>query len=220
MTDEELLKELSRGHTSALETLVFRYHAAIRTYVYRMLQSRTLADDVTQESFVRVMTSIKQGRLPEKFKPWLYKIATNLCRDHWRKAYNREEPMSDETLQQLSAPDNVALIYEKQIDRERVIRALNELPDERKHLMILRFYQELKLEEIADILDIPLNTVKSRLYYGIKQLNRILSGGLIEEAEIAAQPRQAAAGTAAAVRRDSRSKEQIHDGREGNKDER
>lgn len=176
MTDEELLKELSRGHTSALETLAFRYHAAIRTYLYRLLQSRTLADDMTQESFVRVIASVKQGRLPEKFKPWLYKIATNLCRDHWRKAANRMETGSDEGIQYVLAPDNVAHIYEKQADRELVIKALNELPPERRHLMILRFYQELKLEEIADILDIPLSTVKSRLYYGIKQLNRMLSG--------------------------------------------
>lgn len=176
MTDEELLKELSRGHASALETLAFRYHAAIRTYLYRLLQSRTLADDMTQECFVRVITSVKQGRLPEKFKPWLYKIATNLCRDHWRKAANRMEQVGDEGLQHVLAPDNVAHIYEKQVDRELVIQALNELPAERRHLMILRFYQELKLEEIADILDIPLSTVKSRLYYGIKQLNRMLSG--------------------------------------------
>ncbi|CAH1209702.1 ECF RNA polymerase sigma factor SigW [Paenibacillus plantiphilus] len=176
MTDEELLKELSGGHASALETLAYRYHAAIRAYLFRLLQSRTLADDLTQECFIRVITSVKQGRLPEKFRPWLYKIATNLCRDHWRKAVNRMELVSDEGLLHVLAPDNVAHIYEKQVDRELVIQALNELPAERRHLMILRFYQELKLEEIADILDIPLSTVKSRLYYGIKQLNRMLSG--------------------------------------------
>ncbi|MBP1996337.1 RNA polymerase sigma factor [Paenibacillus eucommiae] len=183
MNDEELIQELSRGHTSALETLAFRYHAAIRTYLYRMLQSRLLADDLTQECFLRVMESVRQGRLPTTFKPWIYKIATNLCRDYWRKASNREEPVSNEDLSQMYAADNVSQIYEKQADREMVIHALNQLTPERRHLIILRFYQELKLDEISSVLDIPLSTVKTRLYDGIKQLNRFIGRDEIAQDE-------------------------------------
>lgn len=76
MTDEELLRQFGKGNFSALETLSYRYHATIQTYINRLMQSKGLAEDLTQECFIRVITSARLGRYPQSFRPWLYKIAT------------------------------------------------------------------------------------------------------------------------------------------------
>jgi len=186
MTDEELLLEMSKGSGTALETLVFRYHAAIQTYLHRMVGSGTTAEDLAQECFVRVMEAVRKKRLPLSFRPWIYKIATNLCRDHWRKASNRVEMAGVAELELFPASENVALIYEKQTEREMVVRALQRLDEERRQLIVLRFYQELKLAEIAEILNVPLGTAKTRLYQAIKQLNQLI------ESEHPAEERNAA----------------------------
>ncbi|WP_127585660.1 RNA polymerase sigma factor [Paenibacillus koleovorans] len=174
MTDEELLLQFGNGHISALETLTYRYHAAIQTYIHRMMQFKGVAEDLTQECFIRVMTSARSGRYPQCFRPWIYKIATNLCRDHWRKVSSSEQACEESKLSTIPAKDNVSHIYEKQEERAIVIQALNQLSPIRKEIVILRFYQELKLDEISEILDIPLSTVKSRLYEAIRSLNVLL----------------------------------------------
>lgn len=175
MTDEQLLQLLKRGDMSALDALVSRYHAPILAYMQRMLQNYALAEDLAQECFVRVIDAVRRNRLPSLFKPWIYKIATNLCRDYWRKGSSSEQPMGHGHFESLPAPDNIAQAYEQQLAREQVIAALGELAPERRQLLILRFYQELKLDEIAEVLDIPLSTAKTRLYDTIRQMNGILN---------------------------------------------
>ena len=181
MTDEDLMRQFGEGNVSALETLTYRYHATIYTYIHRMMQSRMLAEDLTQECFVRVMISARQGRYPQSFRPWLYKIATNLCRDYWRKSSVREKTLPDLERNAAVASDNVSQIYEKQEERALILQALNQLPAIRKEVIILRFYQDLRLDEISDVLDIPLSTVKSRLYDAIRMLNSLLSSEGINE---------------------------------------
>jgi energy-coupling factor transporter ATP-binding protein EcfA2 len=110
VTDEELLKEMGKGSASAFETLIFRYHSDIYAYLSRMLGSPTLAEDFTQECFVRIMESVKRRRLPDSFRPWIYKIATNLCRDYWRRAYVKHEVVNDEVLADYPARDTVSSI--------------------------------------------------------------------------------------------------------------
>ncbi len=191
MTDEQLMRQFADGNASALETLTYRYHAAIHKYIHRMMQSRVLAEDLTQECFVRVMLSAREGRFPQSFRPWLYKIATNLCRDHWRRSHVWAKAVPDLERNAAAASDNVSQIYEKQEERALVVQALNQLSAIRKEVIILRFYQELRLDEISDVLDIPLSTVKSRLYEAIRVLNGLLSaGGIKEETERRAAARK------------------------------
>jgi RNA polymerase sigma factor (sigma-70 family) len=177
LTDEELLAEMSRGNGAAWETLIYRYHAPIHAYLNRMLGSAVWAEDYTQECFLRVMKSVKMRRLPESFRPWLYRIASNLCRDHWRKGATRREVLDADAGVDRAANDNVAIIFEKQWEREAVIEALEQLQGEQKDLIILRFYQELKLQEIAQVLELPLSTVKTRLYQTLKELQSLLTRG-------------------------------------------
>jgi RNA polymerase sigma factor (sigma-70 family) len=174
LTDEELLAEMSQGNSAAWEALIYRYHTPIHAYLSRMLASPIWAEDYTQECFLRVMKSVKARRFPESFRPWLYRIASNLCRDHWRKAATRREVLDSDAGMDVAANENVAIIFEKQWVRESVIDALKQLKEEQKDLIVLRFYQELKLEEIALVLDVPLSTVKTRLYQTLRELQRML----------------------------------------------
>lgn len=185
MTDEELLEQLRRGNEAALEALVFRYHAPIRTYIARLVRNPAQADELTQECFARVCRAALSGKLPERVRPWMYRIATNLCRDLWKKAsYRSELPAEHRQMIRYPDRDTVTSIMERQWEREEIIRALERLPELDRKIVILRYYHDLKLEEIAETLDLPLNTLKSKLYKSLKSLAAELAGeGEMADAE-------------------------------------
>lgn len=171
VSDEDLLRQVAAGHGGSLEALIHRYHKPIYVYLQRMLGDPVLAEDLTQDCFIRVCHAVKAGRLPTKFRPWIYRIATNLCKDVWKSAAYRKEHLTDhEVLSLHSDHETVSSILERQWEREAVIRALAQLRPEHKQIMILRFYHDLTLQEISEIVEQPLSTVKSRLYQTYKQL--------------------------------------------------
>lgn len=179
MQDEDYMRQLSLGIDSALDTLVFRYHKSLYGYAYRLLQDEKLAEDMVQETFLKIYQQGKKGCVPDQFKPWLYKIATNSCKDYWRKASTQREHVSAQ-----SAPEqgDVRPIIDRQLERKWMIDLLNQLSFEYRSVLYLRFYQDLKYAEIALILELPINTVKGRIARGLKYLEGILkeegAGGL------------------------------------------
>ncbi len=108
---------------------------------------------------------------PRPFKPWLYAIATNLARDHYKSAETRRTVMLSDDTACCDSPDDALLIGE---ETAQVAAALGRLPAHQRETVILRYYQELSLAEIAEVLVIPIGTVKSRLSLGIKQLRNEL----------------------------------------------
>lgn len=175
MTDEQLLQQIAAGHEGSLEALIYRYHKPIYFYLQRMLGDTSLAEDLTQECFIRLCHAVKDERLPTVFRPWLYRIATNLCKDVWKSAaYRREALTTHDELSLHATPDTVTSILERQWEREAVIRALDQLEQEEKQIIILRFYQDLKIHEISDILQLPLSTTKSKLYTIYRKLAQLI----------------------------------------------
>ena len=180
VTDEQLLAQYKQGNTAVLELFVYRYHPVMYAYLYRLTNKRQLAEDLVQECFVRVFSALQAGRTPERFRPWIYRIATNLCRDVWKSGAYRYEVAAKDTGVYDAADggkDTVASFFDKQVEREAVIAALGALPEEERQIVILRFYQELKLEEIAELLELPSSTVKSKLYRAFKRLAVLLQKG-------------------------------------------
>ncbi len=117
---------------------------------------------------------------PERFRPWIYRIATNLCRDVWKSGAYRYEVAAKDTGVYDAADggkDTVASFLDKQYEREAVIAALGALPEEERQIVILRFYEELKLDEIAELLELPPGTVKSKLYRAFRRLADTLQKG-------------------------------------------
>ena len=175
-TDEQLMLHLMDGDATALEQLVERYHQPLLGYVYRLTNGNyALAEDLVQEIFVRILqqNSYQSHRL---FKPWLYAIATNLARDHFRSAAVAYTVPQDEAVLTHAdpgpGPEARALAAEQ---GHAVLQALGQLSPAYRAALLLRFYQGLSLQEIAEVLGVPLGTVKSRLSVGTHQLRDLLS---------------------------------------------
>lgn len=171
MQDEEYMQQLSLGIDTAFDALVFRYHKPLFGYVYRLLEDEKLVEDVVQETFLKIYQQGRKGFVPKQFKPWIYKIATNVCKDYWRKPASRLEYITDK---EIEGTGQIHHIIDHQLERQWMVDSLNQLAIDYRTVLYLRFYQDLKYAEIAMALDIPINTVKTRIARGLKLLEAIL----------------------------------------------
>ncbi|HEX7064194.1 MAG TPA: RNA polymerase sigma factor [Bacillales bacterium] len=188
VTDEQLLAAVSRGDQTAFEAFIHRWHGPLLGYLERMLQDSGRAEDLVQETFIRLIHQLKQKRTPGNARAWLYKVASNLCRDYWRSAsYRSEKNILADVPEKADTKTSIVEIYERQETRTEIMKHLNELTDIQREIVILRFYQELKLKEIAEVLDLPAGTVKSRLFHALKSLKHRLGA---EESEGKTDERQ------------------------------
>ena len=169
-TDEELARRVQRGGAVELAVLVQRHHSPLLGFLYRLTGGdRSLAEDLTQEAFLRVLRSIQQYQPARRFKPWLYAIALNVARDHFKRAETRYAvTLTDEEFTSLADPTEWDEVIAD--DGQRVAAAIRALPVHQREALILRYYQDLSLAEIAEVLAIPIGTVKSRLSLGLRQL--------------------------------------------------
>ena len=168
--DLRLLERCRQGHLEAFGDLVSRYQSRIHTLAYRMLHSREEAEDVTQETFLNVYRALGtfQG---ERFSPWIYKIASNLCLDFLRRRRHStvslnapigpEGDIPREIADETQLPEDVALAGALGLD---VQRAIDALPPKYRTVIVLRHIEDLTYEEIAEIMVLPLGTVKTRLF--------------------------------------------------------
>ena len=181
--DEKLALAIQHGNTDALRGLVEQHHSPLLGYLYRLTDgNRVLADDLAQETFIRVLNGIAGYQYPRPFKPWLYAIATNLARDHFKSANVKHTTMLD-TEADLQE-DEDAQLEDAQLEAgetQAVAQALHKLPDHQREVMILRFYQDLSLAEIAATLDLPIGTVKSRLCLGLRRLRELIERRVYDE---------------------------------------
>ena len=183
LSDEHLLAAVLAGDMDALAALVARYQAPLIGYLDRLVgPDWALAQDLAQETFLRVLRQ-DTCRGDRPFKPWLYAIATNLARDHFKSAtVQRASPWDDEFAARLAdwdaGPEEQALARERAAD---IAEALDTLSHEYRATLVLRFYSGLSLQEIAATLDVPLGTVKSRLSVGLRRLREILIAAPVEE---------------------------------------
>ncbi|WP_078379206.1 RNA polymerase sigma factor [Sutcliffiella halmapala] len=184
ISDEQLLEQMANGDQAAFEAFIHRYHAPIHQYIERLLKDQKKAEDIVQETFIRLLKQLQQKKIPTYPKAWLYRVASNLCRDYWRSAqYRSEGTAKDEMPVTVDQQSSVIEIYERQETRKEVLASLNTLSESQQQIVTLRFYQDMKLKEIAEILDIPLGTVKSNLFHALKKLKGVLSKELEKEAD-------------------------------------
>jgi RNA polymerase sigma-70 factor (ECF subfamily) len=178
-SDEQLMAAVMAGDHVALATLVTRHHGPLLGYLYRLVGGdRPLAEDLVQETLLHVLRQ-RTCQSDRPFKPWLYTIATNLARDYFKSAAVRQRWRGgdeEEALLQLydsaPGPEERALVAEQ---GSEVRAALSQLREEYRIVLLLRFYQGFSLQEIAETLQIPLGTVKSRLSVGVHRLRTVLA---------------------------------------------
>ncbi len=187
-SDEDLLIRYRKGQTEAFGVLVRRYERELYGYLRRYLGDASLAEDVFQNTFLQLYTKIKQYEAGRPVRPWLYTIATHQAIDalrrngrhqalsldqHRQEAGDGELHSLMETLESSSpSPLDLAQGEER---RERVRASVDRLPEFLRQVLILAYYQGLKYREIADILGIPVGTVKSRLHAALVKLQEAWS---------------------------------------------
>ncbi|MCM3618997.1 RNA polymerase sigma factor [Sutcliffiella horikoshii] len=184
ISDEKLLEQMADGDQAAFEAFVHRYHVAIYQYVERLLKDSKKAEDVVQETFIRLLKQLKNKQIPTYPKAWMYRVASNICKDYWRSAqYRSEDTAKEEMPVTVDQQASVIEIYERQETRKEILASLKNLSETQQQIVTLRFYQDMKLKEIAEILDLPLGTVKSNLFHALKRLRGVLSKEAEKEAE-------------------------------------
>ena len=180
-TDEELVARSRAGDLDSFNQLVLRWERPIYALAYRTIGREEDARDVCQETFLRAFRALKGFKGQAKFSSWLYRITLNLCRDWIRR--ERRQPVAQ-------APEGVDLHRAGVGSRRRASRSrtwsrgrrsarpwrasMAELPEEQRTAILLKEYHGLTFQEIADMQDCPLSTVKTRLYQGLSVLRRQL----------------------------------------------
>jgi RNA polymerase sigma-70 factor (ECF subfamily) len=186
-SDEELMLSCRDGDEGAFETLYRRYEKPVFSFIYRMVLSAADAEDLCQETFLKVIRAKKKYRKTAKFKTWLFNIALNLCRDRTRRMKfrshlslnstafsqdNDEIRMQQSVCDPLSDPTKRAQTAEIEA---LVQRAFAKLPQQERTVIILRQYHAMKFSEIAEIMNCPVGTAKSLNHRGCKKLMKVLS---------------------------------------------
>ncbi len=186
-TDEELLSEYrSTQHRPAFEELVHRYERELFNYLRHYLGNAESAEDVFQTTFLQVHLKCEQFEEGRKFRPWLYRIATNQAIDLHRKTKRYQVISIDETCENDSSSTSFAdLLPGNEVDPmvdvmndEQAVQvrdAINELPELLRQVLYLVYFQGMKYRDAAESLGIPFGTIKSRLNAAVKKLNNLLA---------------------------------------------
>jgi RNA polymerase sigma-70 factor (ECF subfamily) len=179
-TDEELVASTLAGDSSAYDLLVLRWDRKIQGAIYRLIGSEEEARDLCQEAFFKAYRGLKAFKGEARFSSWLYQIALNLCRDRMRRRRGRVLVSLDALEADGQAPvlrdDTSALdLVEARDLQQRVRAAVLALPEEQREVIVLKEYEGLTFQEIAEVLDMPVSTVKTRLYRGLDKLRERLS---------------------------------------------
>lgn len=187
-SDEELMAQFCLGQTEVFGALVKRYERELYGYLYRYLGDRNLADDVFQNTFLQLYTKSGKYETGRPVRPWLYTIATHQAIDALRRNGRHQAISLDQTREELPDGDVRGLVdlveargpgpceqVQGEERRERVRASVDRLPDFLRQVVVLAYYQGLKYREIADVLDIPVGTVKSRLHAALVKLQEAWS---------------------------------------------
>ena len=179
-TDEELVARSIGGDLDSFNQLVLRWERPIFALAYRVIGREEDARDVAQEAFLRAFRALGGFKGQAKFSSWLYRITLNLCRDWMRRERRTPIAQAPEGVDLIELAGETApsesieeLVARKQLGRA-VEKAMKLLPEEQRTAIILKEYHGLTFQEIADMLDCPLSTVKTRLYQGLGVLRKQL----------------------------------------------
>ncbi|MEG0467726.1 MAG: sigma-70 family RNA polymerase sigma factor, partial [Mucinivorans sp.] len=181
-SDEQLLvAEFVAGDTQAVETLIERHRKRVYNYILMMVRDRALADDIFQETFIKVVTSLQAGRYTHdgKFVSWVLRIAHNQVIDYFRaKKGKRQVTSTDvgyEVLSNCITEDNnaeQAIISDQAADAIRTL--VDRLPVEQREVIVLRHYMDLSFKEIAEQTGVSINTALGRMRYGLINLRKLI----------------------------------------------
>lgn len=171
---ELLVLRCQRGETGAVEELIHNWEKRLFYYVRRLVDNEQDAWDILQETWLKVIQGIRLLREPRKLPTWLYRIARNTTMSHLRDEYSKRALLAKSESPPNSEGSPEGFVFE---DAERVHCGLSRISLPHREVLTLYFLQDLSLEGVADVLGVPLGTVKSRLHYAKRALRAILEKG-------------------------------------------
>lgn len=180
-TDEELAMLYVKGETRAFDLILARNQSKIYSYIMFIVRNDELANDIFQDTFVKVISKLHDGKYQPtgKFSAWLLRIAHNLIMDHYRDSAQMGyvDQGEDNDLSNLSSRDMLDINRESQIVNEQihrdVKRLMEELPQAQREVVYMRFYQNLSFKEIAEITGVSINTSLGRMRYAVMNMRRM-----------------------------------------------
>lgn len=181
MADAQLVRLYQDGNPDGLGTLIIRYKDRIYTSIYMLVKDKYTAEDIFQDVFIRVMTTIQKGKYKDegKFLPWVLRIAHNLSVDHFRKAKRKPKiKMSDDrdifevlNFCEPSVEDEMVTLER----HEMVKKMLDTLPKDQQEVIILRHFADLSFKEISELTNTSINTSLGRMRYGLINLRKLIA---------------------------------------------
>ena len=187
MTDETLVDLYANGNNTAFDVLLNRYKKSIHSYIFYIVRNNDLTEDIFQETFLKVIMTIKQGRYTDngKFKAWITRIAHNLIIDNFRQERNENTISNDEV--EVDLLNDMKLCdsnIEDDMVQEQVFsdikKLVKHLPDNQREVLEMRYYQDMSFKEIADITGVSINTALGRMRYAILNMRRMADENRIE----------------------------------------
>jgi RNA polymerase sigma-70 factor (ECF subfamily) len=181
VSDQVLITNYLNGDESSFETLLLKYKDRVYAQLYLMVKNRDLAEDLFQETFIKVVNTLKVGKYNHegKFLPWVKRIAHNLAIDHFRKLKKRNEIHNRDEYDLMANIPEDSLNVEEAIVSAQIMGSLKglveELPQEQREVIMMRIYMGLSFKEIADETNVSINTSLGRMRYALINLRKIIS---------------------------------------------
>lgn len=181
LSDNSLVQQFVDGNQSAIEVLISRHKKRVFTYIYLVVKDHHLAEDIFQDTFIKVIRSLKSGRYTEngKFISWVLRISHNLIIDHFRKEKLLNTTSNDDmSVDLFNSPryseENIEdkLIYDQITCDVRLL--IDELPDDQREVIMMRLYQGLSFKEISDLTEVSINTALGRMRYALINLRKLI----------------------------------------------
>lgn len=181
ISDYELIQKFIRGEQSCFEQIIHRHKDKVFAYISLYIRDQALAEDIFQDTFMKVIQSVKSGRYQDngKFISWVMRIAHNLIIDHFRRIKQMNTISNDEYESDIFNSKKLAEstveedLIKKQIQKD-VRKMINHLPDDQREVVILRHYAGLSFKEIADITNVSINTALGRMRYALINMRKIM----------------------------------------------
>jgi len=170
--NDEYIEKIKRKDEDALKNFIDEFKIPLFNYIYRIVYNRNDAEDILEETFIKIFKNIEKIDFKGNFKSFIFKIARNSCIDFFRKRKNIF-PFMDEIYEREDK------FYERMELKGKIERALSFLQKDEREIIILKYMENFKIKEIAEILDIPENTVKTKIFRGLKKLREIFYNKIV-----------------------------------------
>ena len=180
ISDSTLVSDYIKGKEASLGVLIKRHQQRLFSFIYSKVQDRDITEDVFQDTFIKVLRTLKKGNYNEegKFLPWVMRIAHNLVIDHFRKTNSMPSFKNTDEFDIFSVLGDGSLNAEKQLIQEQIFsdvrELIKELPEEQKEVLVMRLYKDMSFKEISENTGVSINTALGRMRYALINMRKLI----------------------------------------------